>query len=239
VHALLSTLHVLFHPVDVVHYFTTGTSIFAPLPRLLGMKTVCSVDGTDWQRRKWGASAQWYLRLSERLAAWFCDGLVADSREVMRYYGQRYRVGSFLIGYGMRESKPQGREWLERFGLGSRQYVLFVGRLVPENNIHHLIKAFERIRTEKKLVIVGNDPWEREHVRSLKSTSCRSNESRSSLPVVWGRRNVGGTNEPLTAALIQAGSEQGIARPSLLGPPNARSFRPSCSRILGNIRQRR
>ena len=41
---------------------------------------------------------------------------------------------------------------------------------MPENNIHHLIQAFEGMRSDKKLVIVGDDPWEKEYVRSLKST---------------------------------------------------------------------
>src|ERR1700759_4337985 len=72
VHSFLATLHVAFHRVDVVHYFITGTTLFAPIPRLLGMKTVCSVDGTDWQRGKWGKFARWYLRLSESLAVRFC-----------------------------------------------------------------------------------------------------------------------------------------------------------------------
>jgi glycosyltransferase involved in cell wall biosynthesis len=169
-HAFLSTLHICFHPVDVVHYFTTGTTILAPLPRLLGMRIVCSVDGTDWQRSKWGRLARLYLRLSERLAVWFCDGLVADSRDVMRYYQQAHGASSCFIPYGMREPASEGAEWLERLGLESRQYVLFVGRLVPENNVHQLTRAFERVGTEKKLVIVGDDPWEKEYVRSLKST---------------------------------------------------------------------
>jgi glycosyltransferase involved in cell wall biosynthesis len=170
VHALLSTVHVIFHPVDVVHYFTTGTTLFAPIPRLLGMKVVCSVDGTDWQRVKWGRFARWYLRFSERLSVLFCHALVADSRDVMRYYREAYKAESCLIAYGMREARSEGREWLERFGLESRDFVLFVGRLVPENNIHHLIQAFENTRSDKKLVIVGDDPWEKEYVRSLKST---------------------------------------------------------------------
>src|SRR5216684_8988203 len=37
VHAFLATMHVVFHRVDVVHYFITGTTLFAPIPRLLGM----------------------------------------------------------------------------------------------------------------------------------------------------------------------------------------------------------
>jgi lipopolysaccharide/colanic/teichoic acid biosynthesis glycosyltransferase/glycosyltransferase involved in cell wall biosynthesis len=171
VHAFLATLHVLFHPVEVVHYFTTGVTLFAPLPRLLGMKVVCSVDGIDWQRGKWGNFARWYLKSSERLAVWWCHGLVADSQDIMRYYSRKFGVSSSLITYGTRELKSQGHEWLDRFGLESRQYVLFVGRLVPENNIHHLIKAFEPTKTSKRLVIVGDDPWERGYIRSLKSTT--------------------------------------------------------------------
>jgi glycosyltransferase involved in cell wall biosynthesis len=170
VHALLATLHVAFHRVDVVHYFTTGTTVFAPIPRLFGMKVVCSVDGTDWQRGKWGWFARWYLRISERLATWLCDGLVSDSQAVLRYYRETYDADSFLVTYGMRDATCEGQEWLECFGLTSRQYVLFVGRLVPENNIHHLITAFEHTKTDQKLVIVGDDPWEKEYVRALKST---------------------------------------------------------------------
>jgi glycosyltransferase involved in cell wall biosynthesis len=170
VHSFLATLHVAFHRVDVVHYFITGTTLFAPIPRLLGMKTVCSVDGTDWQRGKWGKFARWYLRLSESLAVRFCHALVSDSRDVQRYYSEVYGSDSTMITYGMRELEANGQEWVDKFGLVPREYVLFVGRLVPENNIHHLIRAFEQTTTDKKLVIVGADPWEKEYVRSLKST---------------------------------------------------------------------
>src|SRR5580704_13758220 len=170
VHALLSTMHVAFRRVDVVHYFTTGATLFAPIPRILGKRVVCSVDGTDWQRSKWGKFARWYLRLSEQLAVRFCSGLVADSREVARYYQETYGARSSIITYGMRELRAQGCESLEPFGLESREYVLFVGRLVPENNVHLLIRAFEQTKTDKRLVIVGDDPWEKEYVRSLRSS---------------------------------------------------------------------
>jgi glycosyltransferase involved in cell wall biosynthesis len=170
VHAFLCSMHVAFHRADVVHYFITGTTLFASIPRVLGMKTVCSVDGTDWQRGKWGKFARWYLKISESLAVRFSNALVSDSRDVQRYYRETYNAESSLITYGIRDIPVNGREWLDRFGLEPREYVLFVGRLVPENNIHHLIHAFEQTDTEKKLVIVGSDPWEKEYVHSLKST---------------------------------------------------------------------
>jgi len=136
----------------------------------MGKKVVCSVDGTDWQRAKWGRFARWYLQISERLAVLFCHGLISDSRDVMNYYERRYGASSSCIAYGMREDRSEGRDVLERFGLQERDYVLFVGRLVPENNVHQLIQAFEETLTEKKLVIVGDDPWEKDYVRSLRST---------------------------------------------------------------------
>jgi glycosyltransferase involved in cell wall biosynthesis len=169
-HAFLSTLHAMFRKADVVHYFTTGATLFAPLPRLMGKKVVCSVDGTDWQRAKWGRLARWYLRLSERLAVFFCHSLISDSSEVLDYYRRNYRAASSCIVYGMREHRSNKRDVLERFGLKEKEYVLFVGRLVPENNVHHLLKAFERVKTSKKLVIVGDDPWERDYIVSLRST---------------------------------------------------------------------
>lgn len=169
-HAFLCTLHVLFNRVDVIHYFTTGTTLFALLPRFAGMKTVCSVDGTDWQRQKWGFLARVYLRISERLAVLFCNDLIGDSTDVVRYYWRKYGVQPVLSTYGIREKTRIGRKWLERFGLSEREYVLFVGRLVPENNVHVLISAYERIESDKKLVVVGDDPWGKRYVRSLRRT---------------------------------------------------------------------
>lgn len=170
VHALLSTIHVLFHRVDVVHYFTTGVTLFAPLAKLFGMKVVCSVDGTDWQRAKWGWLPRLYLRSSEWLAAAWCDGLIADSKDVESYYFRQYGTASTCIVYGTRQDYSTRQDVLDRFGLSSRAYVLFVGRLVPENNVHHLIHAFERTSTVHKLVIVGDDPWEKRYVNALKKT---------------------------------------------------------------------
>jgi glycosyltransferase involved in cell wall biosynthesis len=170
-HSFLATLHVMFTDVDVVHYFTAGATLFAPLARISGKRIVCSVDGTDWQRNKWGPFARRYLRNAEAYAVRVCDALVADSKEVEQYYRNKYAAESFPIAYGVREHKTADKSVLHKFGLIEREYVLFVGRLVPENNVHYLIRAFEQTTTKKKLVIVGDDPWEKHYVRSLKLTS--------------------------------------------------------------------
>jgi len=172
-HSFLSTLHAMFTDIDVVHYFTTGATLFAPFAKIAGKRVVCSVDGTDWQRAKWGRFARAYLRFSERFAVAVCDRLISDSADVQKYYLREYAAESSCIVYGMREHRSERDDVLRRFGLKPREYVLFVGRLVPENNVHHLLRAYAQTLTDKKLVIVGDDPWEKSYVRSLRATTDR------------------------------------------------------------------
>ena len=68
VHTFLSTLHVLTQPCDVVHFHALGPALFSFIPRLAGKKTVVTVQGLDWQRKKWGRIASAVLRLGERAA---------------------------------------------------------------------------------------------------------------------------------------------------------------------------
>lgn len=170
IHSFLCTLHALRSDVDVVHYYTAANSILAPLPRLFGKRVVCSVDGFDWQRAKWGRLPKLYLRLAEYFATYLTNGVIADARVVEQYYWNKFGVKTDCIPCGAYVRDSVNPAWIEKLGLEPRQYFLFVGRLTPENNVHHLVAAFERVRTDKKLVIVGDDPYHKAYVASLKST---------------------------------------------------------------------
>jgi glycosyltransferase involved in cell wall biosynthesis len=61
-------------------------------------------------------------------------------------------------------------ECLAQYGLEPRRYILFVGRLVPENNAHVLVEAFEGLDTDFKLVVVGDAPYSDEYHASLHAT---------------------------------------------------------------------
>ncbi|MFO0764978.1 MAG: glycosyltransferase family 4 protein [Patescibacteria group bacterium] len=50
---------------------------------------------------------------------------------------------------------PQGVDLLSQFGLKAGEYLLGVGRLVPNKAYDVAIEAFRDVQTEKKLVIVG------------------------------------------------------------------------------------
>ncbi|MCL4216268.1 MAG: glycosyltransferase, partial [Candidatus Hydrogenedentes bacterium] len=64
-----------------------------------------------------------------------------------------------------------GKDLLEALDLEPDGYYLFVSRLEPENNAHILVKAFEDVRSDKKLLIVGGAPFANAYIEQLKSTT--------------------------------------------------------------------
>src|SRR5205823_5306487 len=69
VHTFFSTIHACVSDYDVVHFHTLGPSLFSWLPRMFGKKTVVSVQGLDWQRKKWSWFARQVLRAGEWTSA--------------------------------------------------------------------------------------------------------------------------------------------------------------------------
>jgi glycosyltransferase involved in cell wall biosynthesis len=167
-HTLLGTLHALTKKPDVIHYFGGPPGALSFIPRLFGKKTVCSVDGLDWSRDKWGKAARAYLRVSETVVIRAANAIVTDSPVGEQYYREKYGLETSMIAYGANTERLDSPEWLERYGLEPRKYVLCVGRLVPDKNVHVLISAFEQIETDMKLVIVGDDLWSKDYIDSLK-----------------------------------------------------------------------
>jgi glycosyltransferase involved in cell wall biosynthesis len=172
VHSLLSTLHLatLRRP-DVAIYFIAGNSPFAGLGRLLGVPTAINVDGLDSPRAKWGPWARRYLRLTERAAPTLANVAITDSRVLQSIY-RAWGHETVFIPYGSEleedaapadgsDPAPGGDAdgALARLGLAPRGYVLFVGRLVPENNAHVLVEAFAGLETDLRLAVVGDAPY--------------------------------------------------------------------------------
>ena len=171
VHTLLSSIHALASRYDVALYFNVGNSPVTWIPRLAGQRVVLNVDGLDWKRKKWGRAARAYIRACERWAARFPDRVVTDSRRVQQYYRDRRGTASTYIAYGAEPVAVPPGPFLARFGLAPRRYVLFVGRLVPENCAHHLVEAFEGLSTDFRCVIVGDAPYSADYIRGLRATA--------------------------------------------------------------------
>jgi glycosyltransferase involved in cell wall biosynthesis len=169
VHTFLSMMHLLFRRRhDAVIVCGVGNAPFFWIPRLRGMRVICNVDGSDWKRGKWGRLAKAYLRLCERIAARSADVLVADARAVRDQYLSDFGRASRYVAYGSERPAAQGLDTLQRFGLEPDRYLLFVGRLVPENGAHRLIAAYRQLDSNLPLVIVGDATYAEDYKRQLR-----------------------------------------------------------------------
>jgi glycosyltransferase involved in cell wall biosynthesis len=171
VHTLVCTLHMAVRRrPDVAVYFIAGNGPMAALSRLLGIPSIINVDGLDSRRAKWNHYARLYLRWAERNAPRFANATITDSRSVQILYRDEYGAETHFIPYGADMDGEGTDELLARYGLEPRKYILFVGRLVPENNAHVLVEAFEGLDTDLKLVVVGDAPYSDEYHASLHAT---------------------------------------------------------------------
>ncbi len=172
VHTFISTIHMaLFVRPHVAVYFIAGNSPFALLSRLFRIPAILNVDGLDSRRAKWSGPARRYLRWAERNAPRFATRVITDSRVLQRVYREEYGAETEYIPYGAELPDADGRGQLERLGLRPRKYVLFVGRLVPENNAHVLLEAFEGLKSDMRLVIVGDAPYADDYQTALRTTT--------------------------------------------------------------------
>ncbi len=176
VHTLFSAVHAarLTKP-DVALFFIAGNSPLCLITRRAAIPAVINVDGLDSDRRKWPAFAKAYLRFAERTAPRWADEAITDSHAVADIFERRYGERIGVVPYGVEDPGYDGTEALERLGLEPRRYVLFVGRLEPENNPHLLVEAFSRISRESardmKLAIVGGAPYADEYIRQVWRTA--------------------------------------------------------------------
>ncbi|MDZ4860860.1 MAG: DUF1972 domain-containing protein [Candidatus Hydrogenedentes bacterium] len=170
-HTFLSTLHLVMHGADAGCYCSSGNSAFTWLSRLFGIKVVLNTDGLEWERAKWNRAAKAYFKAAEWIAAKFSNVLIADSRVIKEYYKKKFGRDTTYVAYGA-DIVERGfkRELLADFGLKPEQYFLFVSRLEPENNAHVLVKAFEGVKTDMQLLIVGSAPFADDYIRELKAT---------------------------------------------------------------------
>ena len=169
-HTFLSTIHLLFHRVDVALYCNAANAIFTFWPRLFGIPVALNVDGLERKRKKWNALARtWYL-ISERLATFCPSAVVTDARKIADYYLERYRKKSEFIPYGAETGKIESSEVLQELGLTPNEYFLYVSRMEPENNALLVRESFERVSTPFKLALIGDAPYAHDYIRRVRDT---------------------------------------------------------------------
>lgn len=155
--SFFATLCCAFGKYDVVHIHAEGPAFFCWLPKLFHKRVIVTVHGIDWQREKWKSGfGSKFIHKGEKNAVKYADEIIVLSKGVQDYFEKIYGRKTVFIPNGVSnhiERKPQIIK--NKFGLDKDEYILFLGRLVPEKGIKYLIEAFKQVDTEKKLVIAG------------------------------------------------------------------------------------
>lgn len=146
-----------FGSYDVVHIHAEGPAFFSFIPKWLGKRVVVTIHGLDWQREKWKSGfGSRFIRWGEEHAVRWADEIIVLSQAVQEYFQDTYGRTTRWIPNGVTRPQQVAPKYIrEKFGLEGQDYLLFLGRLVPEKGLRYLIEAFRQVKTDKKLVIAG------------------------------------------------------------------------------------
>lgn len=153
--SFFSTIQTCLSDYDIVHIHAEGPSVFVPLLKLFHKKVVVTVHGLDWKRAKWNAFASNYIKLGELMAVKYADAIIVLSEDVKKYFETQYNRETVLINNGVSVHPTTDAGKISHFGLEKGEYILYLGRIVPEKRVDLLIDAYQKLKTNKKLVIAG------------------------------------------------------------------------------------
>ena len=159
-----------FGNYDVVHFHAEGPCAAMWIPKLFGKRCVATVHGLDWQREKWkNGFASKYIKFGEKVMVKCADEIIVLSQSAHDYFKDTYNRDTVVIHNGIdRPVKKQADLITERYGLAGGDYICIVSRLTAEKGVHYLIDAYNRIKTDKKLVIAGDTSDTDEYVALLR-----------------------------------------------------------------------
>jgi glycosyltransferase involved in cell wall biosynthesis len=179
VHTLLAVVKARRRGATIIQFNAIGSCLLLPVARLLGMKTVVRHVGADYARRKWGPIARQVLRLGEYLGVRFADSVICITDDIADHVLRTYGRISVVIPNAVAPPRRLADEQtLKELGLRKQEYVLAVGRLVPEKAFDLLIEAHSQLppATRWKLVIVGGESHDRRYQLRLRCAAARAGD---------------------------------------------------------------
>ena len=169
--SFFSFIHVCFSNVDVVLVVNSANGPYGILTKLFRKKTCINVDGLEWLRPKWKGLGSIYFKFASILATIFFDEIITDSIEMNRIYNKEFKKNSSVIAYGSTMTSTKSYKILEKFNLHKKEYYLIVGRLIPDNNSKLIIEGFIKSNSNKKIVVVGDVPYNDDYAKDVKLLS--------------------------------------------------------------------
>lgn len=169
IYSLITSIKLLFLRTDIIFIEGTSAGMFSFLLRFFGKNIITTVHALEWKRKKWGMLGKAILKISEYITVWSSNKIISVSQELSTYIKQKYNKNSIYIPYFVTKKKNIQPQIIDKkYNLKKNEYILFLGRLVPEKRIDWIIKAFNEVKTNKKLVIAGGSGQTDDYEKKLK-----------------------------------------------------------------------
>lgn len=172
IHTLLASLDVLKRDADIIHYHAIGPSSLLWIPKLFkrSAKVVSTFHSDDRKHQKWGLIARICLGLGAYISVKWPHKTIAVSKYQSQYHGQEFGGELEYIPNGVPVAENIAPDLITKnWGLIGNDYIVSVSRLIKHKGLHYLIRAYSMLKTDKKLVIVGDANYTDDYFNYLKT----------------------------------------------------------------------
>lgn len=183
----LSALHcaLVLRP-DLAHVHDSAFGPFAWILRILRprMPLLGTFHGNPYERAKWSRFAKWFLRVSEGAFIRACHALTTVARAKVADVQARCKTPIEFIPNGVNPAPAIPHTFLaEKYGLVPGSYLMFAaGRMDPTKGLHHLLDAYDRLRPELPLLVVGGFEGHSQDYSEKLLARCRATEHLVLIP---------------------------------------------------------
>jgi len=169
IYSFFASIRVALTNYDILHYHAEGSCAMLWIPHLFHKKIVVTIHGLDWQRSKWGGFASKYIKFGEKMAVKYADEIIVLSKGVQKYFKNEYNRNTIFIPNGVNKPNIKEPEIIkQKYNLNGNDYILFLARIVPEKGLDYLIEAYNKLKTDKKLIIAGGASHTNDYLESIK-----------------------------------------------------------------------
>lgn len=169
-HSMKATFDIILkNRADIIHLQSGANSIWALFLRLFRKKVFVSQFAMDWKRAIWPWYAKLFYHFSNYLTAYIPNKVIFDNIYTKKYFERKFHKHFDFVPYGS-EVKISSTDTnvFKELSITEGEYLLFVGRFIPDKGVHLLVNAFHKVKTDKKLVLIGGSPTPNNYEKSIR-----------------------------------------------------------------------